>query len=81
MIGNKLTNLPASMQSMYKLTWLAVGANNFTHVPEVIYQIPNLEYVSLMDCDIPQAEIDSLRRARPNLKVEFEVPEWLNGKD
>ncbi|MBN2493620.1 MAG: leucine-rich repeat domain-containing protein [Deltaproteobacteria bacterium] len=65
----RLTRLPAWLSRLTSLRVLELGGNPISTLPEAIEQMPALQTLNLYAHEIPRAELDGLRRRRPDLTI------------
>lgn len=68
---NSLTKLPDSIGKLSKLKTLDISYNAITSLPESIIDLQQLEDFNLTKNPIADKEIERLREALPNCKIEF----------
>jgi hypothetical protein len=58
---NGLANLPSTVGEAVNLTSLGLGNNDFTHVPEMVWNLPKLGALLLWECPIAEIPPEILR--------------------
>jgi hypothetical protein len=70
--NNPIKELPSCMGQMECLQTVMISDTEITHLPQVLYEIPNLEFVAFgSDFKMPVEEIIKFQEARPNVECTF----------
>lgn len=68
---NKIEKLPEDFGKLINLKKLTLSINSIKKLPKSIIQLQKLENLVLYENPIPEKDIDILKKALPNCKVEF----------
>lgn len=66
--GNELTDLPTTLKACQKLKRVNLHRNRIKSVPEVLFELPALQWVSLGG-DVPKAELEHLKKRLPDADI------------
>lgn len=76
-MGFGLCSLPDEMANMEALEELDLAGNNFVEIPEVIYKIPNLNYLSMSGNRRKDAVMDLSNNKEDSIGLSGQLPEAI----